>query len=97
MELKTALREITLPQGDFQVRLGSARISYTFSPDLQFSLLGQYDNLSESMGVNFRIKWTPQPGHDFFLVLNQGYDTTSEKIRPTLGDASIKGTWTLRF
>ena len=72
-------------------------MSYTFSPDLQLSLLGQYDNLSASLGANFRIKWTPEPGNDFYLVVNQGYDTTAQKIRPTQGDASIKGTWTLRF
>ena len=97
LEVRTGWRDIRLPGGDFKVYIDSARLSYTYSPDLQFSLLGQYDNLSESLGVNFRIKWSPQPGNDFYLVLNQGYDTTSEKIRPTQGDASIKGTWTLRF
>jgi len=91
------LRDIRLPEGDFQVRSGSARVSYTFTPDLQVSLLGQYDNLSESLGVNFRIKWTPTPGNDFYLVANQGYDTSLDQFRPTTGDISLKGTWTYRF
>ena len=41
--------------GDFRVRSGSARASYTFSPGLQLSLLGQYDNLSHQLGVSFRL------------------------------------------
>lgn len=95
--LNTGWRDIRLPSGEFQVRTGMARVSFTFSPDLQVSLLGQYDNLSESLGVNFRIKWTVRPGNDFFFVVNQGYDTTGDRFHPTTGDASAKGAWTYRF
>ena len=97
LSLSGLLRDFRLPQGDFQVRVGSARATYTFTPDLQLSLLGQYDNISESLGVNFRLKWTPQPGNDFYLVANQGYDTSLDRFRPTAGDISLKGTWTYRF
>jgi len=97
MTLGTGLRDIRLPEGAFQVRTGSARVSFTFNPDLQVTLLGQYDNISESLGVNFRIKWTPKPGNDFYFVLNQGYDTSEDNFRPTSGDISVKGTWTYRF
>ncbi|HWA27358.1 MAG TPA: DUF5916 domain-containing protein [Lacunisphaera sp.] len=90
-------RDIRLPQGDFSVRTGSLRASYTFTPDLQLSVFGQYDNISESLGVNFRIKWTPKPGNDFYLVLNQGYDTEGDSFRPTAGELSVKGNWTYRF
>jgi len=95
--LNTGLRDIRLPAGEFKVRTGSARVSYTFTPDLQVSLLGQYDNLSRSLGANFRIKWTVQPGNDVFFVVNQGYDTTADRFRPTTGDVSLKGAWTWRF
>jgi len=95
--LNTGLRDFRLAEGAFKVRTGSARASFTFSPDLQVSLLGQYDNISKSLGMNFRIKWTPKPGNDFYLVLNQGYDTSDEGYRPTAGDVSLKGTWTYRF
>jgi hypothetical protein len=95
--LSTGLRDYRLPQGEFMVRTGSARASFTFSPDLQVSLLGQYDNISESLGVNFRVKWTVRPGNDFFFVVNQGYDTSDERFRPTASDVSVKGSWTYRF
>ncbi|AOS43500.1 hypothetical protein Verru16b_00545 [Lacunisphaera limnophila] len=95
--LRQTYRDIRLPSGDFVVRTGSARVSYTFTPDLQLSLLGQFDNISDSLGVNFRIKWTPQPGNDLYLVVNQGYDTTEDHFRPTGNETSLKGAWTYRF
>jgi hypothetical protein len=79
------------------VRTGIGRLTYMCSPDLQFSLLGQYDNISKSLGMNFRIKWIMRPGNEFFFVVNQGYDTSLDGFRPTSGDVSVKGTWTYRF
>ncbi|MEZ5415580.1 MAG: DUF5916 domain-containing protein [Opitutaceae bacterium] len=94
---ESSLHDIRLPSGSFQVRTANLKVSYTFSPDLQLSLLGQYDNISNSLGANFRLKWSPKPGNDFYFVINQGYDTTGDSIRPTQGDVSLKGKWTFRF
>jgi hypothetical protein len=97
LALSAGLRDIRLPEGNFSVRTASGRIVYTFSPDLQVSLLGQYDNISDSLGVNFRIKWTVQPGNEVFLVCNEGYDTSLDRFRPVQSDVSLKGVWTYRF
>jgi hypothetical protein len=91
------LRDIRLPQGNFQVRIGQAKVVYTFSPDLQVGLLGQYDNFSKSLGVNFRVKWIVQPGNEVFFIVNQGYDTSLDRFRPTQNDTSMKAAWTFRF
>ena len=95
--LSYTLRQIRMPPGNFDVRIGEAKAVYTFSPDLQLSLLGQYDNLSNELGVNFRLKWIVQPGNEVFFIVNQGYDTTADNFRPTQNDASLKGAWTIRF
>lgn len=97
INLSQTLRDFRLPQGNFQVRSGSARVSYTFNPDVQLSLLGQYDNLSSQLGVNFRIKWIVQPGNEVFFIINQGYDTSLDRFRPTQNDTSMKAAWTFRF
>ncbi|MBS0662940.1 MAG: carbohydrate binding family 9 domain-containing protein [Verrucomicrobia bacterium] len=89
--------DIRLPGGHFPVRVSSTRFVYTHSPDLQFSLLGQYDNLSQSLGVNARIRWIVAPGDEFFLVVNQGYDAASDRLRPVENDTVLKGAWTYRF
>lgn len=94
---ESSLHDIRLPSGSFQVRTANLEVSCTFSPDLQLSLLGEYDNISNSLGANFRLKWSPKPGNDFYFVINQRYDTTGDSIRPTQGDISLKGKWTLRF
>ena len=91
------LQQAHLPSGNFAVRLGTAKIVYTYSPDLQISLFGQYDNLSNSLGVNFRVKWIVTPGDDVYFVVNQGYDTTDDRMRPLQNDTSLKGAWTIRF
>src|SRR5262249_47176752 len=91
------LRQIRLPQGGFDLRIGGAKAVYTFSPDLQLSLLAQYDNFSNELGANFRVKWTMRPGNELFFIVNQGYDTTADRFRPTQNDLSLKGAWTRRF
>ena len=94
---KFDLQSVHLPEGNFAVRLASARVAWLFSPDLQVSLLGQYDNFSDRLGANFRLKWIAQPGNEFYFIVNQGYDTTASRLRPTGNDTSLKGTWTYRF
>ena len=91
------LREIRLPHSEFDVCAASAKAVYTFSPDLQLSLLAQYDNFSEELGLNFRTKWTVQPGNEVFLIINQGYDVMDDHFRPTENETSLKGSWTYRF
>lgn len=91
------LQQVRLPQGDFDVRLASARLVCTVSPDLQFSVLGQFDNVSHSLGVNFRVKWIVRPGNEVFLVVNEGYDTSDDRFRPVQNDTSLKAAWTFRF
>lgn len=91
------LTRIRLPEGDFDVHVGAAKAVYTFSPDLQLSLFAQYDNLSAEVGVNFRLKWIVQPGNEVFFIVNQGYDTSLDRFRPTRNDTSLKAAWTFRF
>ena len=95
--LNWQVRQIRLPQGNFAVRIGSWNAVYTFTPDLQLSLLGQYDNFSDSLGVNFRLKWIVQPGNEVFFVVNQGYDTSLDRFRPAGNETSMKAAWTFRF
>ena len=97
LALNYNLRQIRMPPGNFDVRVGEAKAVYTFTPDLQVSLLAQFDNFSHELGTNFRVKWTVQPGNDIFFIVNQGYDTTTDNFRPTQNDTSLKGAWTVRF
>lgn len=38
----------------------------------------QYDNVSDSAALNSRLRWTPEPGKEVFLVINYGADIDEE-------------------
>jgi len=58
---------------DSEIEMISGTLKYSFTPDLIFSNLLQYDNVSESLGVNSRLQWEYKPGAKIFFVVNQGY------------------------
>ncbi len=62
-----------LPEGDFIARILTSNIDYSISPFLTFSNLIQYDNRSDNLGWQSRVRWTLQPGRDLFIVFNQGW------------------------
>ncbi|MCC5838657.1 MAG: carbohydrate binding family 9 domain-containing protein [Opitutales bacterium] len=82
-----------------RVRLGYAQTrvnlikfggNVQFSPTLIWSNLAQYDNISESIGFNSRLRWTYASGSDIFLVLNQGIDTSDDSWSFTRTEVSAK-------
>ncbi len=59
-----------LPADRFvQDRLG-VRLQLNVSPDLTVSSYVQYDNESDSIGSNTRLRWTFRPQGDLFIVYN---------------------------
>ncbi len=62
-----------LPEGDFITRIFTTNVAYSVSPSLSFSNLIQYDNRSRNLGWQSRMRWTLQPGRDFFIAFNQGW------------------------
>src|SRR6184192_3451618 len=58
------VREIQLREGDFEVNIASARVNLAFTPDLTWSTVVQYDNVSKQVGLNSRLRWTWRPGND---------------------------------
>ena len=75
-----SVNRIELPEGDFTATLGTARVTYTFTPRIFFSGLLQYNSSNESLGTNLRLRWEYQPGSELFVVYNDQRDTS---IQPT--------------
>jgi len=59
-----------LKEGNFTQRLLAYRLSVNFSPDLQLSGFLQYDNDSQTIGLNSKIRWIFSPLGDLFIVYN---------------------------
>jgi hypothetical protein len=92
--------EIELPQGNFETRLVRLGLDIVFSSTLSLVNLVQYDNVTETAGVNVRLHWIPVPGRELFFVINQGLFRDlllDEEFRTQRTDATVKMNYTFRF
>ena len=90
-----------LPQEDLEAVTGSLGLRVTPTTQLSFNGIAQYDNQSETIGLNFRIRYIIQSGSDLFLVLNKGFEREEEgdrrSFRTTKTEAVAKLGWTFQF
>ena len=90
-----------LPQEDFEVVTGSLGLRVTPTTHLSFNAIAQYDNQTETMGVNSRIRYIIKSGSDLFLVFNKGFERVENgdrrSFRTTKTDAVAKLGWTFQF
>ena len=91
-----SIDDIDLPDGDDLIHLLSARLSLLFTPDISWVTLVQFDNVSDSIGINSRFRWIIEDGRELFLVFNQGFDT-SDGVRAVRMESLVKLKWTFRF
>ena len=91
--------DINLPQGDFITRLSRVNMDVNFSSTLYWVSLIQYDNVSETIGVNTRLNWIPRAGQEGLIVFNHSFqDQDRDNVfRSELLDVSIKLNYTFRF
>ena len=91
--------EIDLPQGEFEIRLVRLRMDLIFSSKWSWVNLVQYDNVSETAGLNSRIEWIPAPGREGYIVLNHntGDPDRDDRFDPISSDLSVKFSYTFRF
>jgi hypothetical protein len=91
--------DIDLPYGDFVTRLVTVEFDVVFSSTLSWVNLVQYDNVSETMGLNMRLHWIPDPTREIYFVINhnlQDFDRDNS-FNSTFSDATIKANYTFRF
>ncbi|MGD0017209.1 MAG: DUF5916 domain-containing protein [Verrucomicrobiia bacterium] len=91
------LDEIRLREGSFNVRIVSAKLNLSFTPDLSWNTIVQYDNVSSEAGLNSRVRWTYHPGSDLFLVANQGWNFNQWRFQQLTSELVLKVGATFRF
>ncbi len=91
--------DIKLAQGDFRTRLITTGFDIVFSSTLSWVNLIQYDNVSETMGVNMRLHWIPEAGKEMFFVINQTLEDLDldDKFHSQFSDVTLKASYTFRF
>jgi hypothetical protein len=63
--------DIELPQGAFVTRLARLRGDIAFNATWYWQNYLQYDNVSETIGMNSILRWIPEAGREIVLVLNR--------------------------
>jgi hypothetical protein len=91
--------DVDLPQGSFVTRLVRAGIDFVFSSKLSWVNLIQYDNVTETAGINMRLHFIPQPGRDFFFVVNHNLEDLDrdDDFHTATADLTAKVSYTFRF
>ena len=90
--------EGSLPQGRFVTQLFSARVDYNASPNLTWSNLVQYDNITRILGFQSRFRWILKPGNDLFVVVIRGWFRRPDgDYLPSFDTGSAKVQYTIRL
>lgn len=91
------INSVRLPAGDFTTRLARLQMNMAFSTSVSWNNTIQYDNVSDSVGLNSRIRWELRPGDEVFFVLNQGFDAEDGRFRTLSTALTFKLGLTFRY
>jgi len=88
-----------LPGGDFDTFVVNSSVQWTPTTSLLLTGDLQYDNVSEEIGINGRLRWAVKPGSDVYFVVNQSLAKIGPERRyESAGrEAVAKVGWTWRF
>ena len=99
MGVEYEYNDIDLPNGQFVTRLMALNANVAFNVRWSWLNLIQYDNESESVGINSRLRWNPRAGQDLYIVINHGYsaEESFSRLRSEQSQYALKYTHTFRF
>ncbi len=89
--------DIDLKEGAFTTDLFRFEGNIDFTTSLFFSSLLQYDNLSDVLGLNTRLRWIITPGSDLYLVYNHNWIQENSRFNTFQRTAAVKVSYTHRF
>jgi hypothetical protein len=91
--------DVHLPQGDFITRLATLNVDVAFSTAWSWENFVQYDNVSDTVGLNSILRWIPKAGQETILAINsQREDFDGDgRFRSLTSDLTLKASYTFRF
>jgi hypothetical protein len=95
--------DIDLSGGDFISRLMTLRTDIAFNSSWSWNTLAQYDNETDELSVNSRLRWIPKGGQEMIFVVNHGIlvdepPPGSRRVWKSLeSDIVLKATYTFRY
>lgn len=90
---------VDLSGGDNVTRVIQLGADWSFTPEVSWRNLVQFDNESDNIGVQSRMRWILEPGRDLFVVGQYGWqrDPVSDSFTPTDQELIFKLNYTVRF
>lgn len=90
---------VDLVEGNFSTDLFRFEANIDFTNSLFFTTNIQFDNLSNLLGTNNRLRWIITPGSDLYLVYNHNWleDEQFDRFRTLNRSGAIKISYTHRF
>jgi hypothetical protein len=91
--------DIELPEGMFTTRLIQLRANVAFNVRWSWVNLLQYDNVSNTVGLNSRLRFNPRAGENLYIVLNHSSDAMASfsGLSSRASEFTIKYSRTFRF
>jgi hypothetical protein len=80
-----------LPEGDFSENVYQLKADIFLSPDLGLMNYIQYDDISNTLGWNARLRWQITPGNEVYLVYTRNWERVwdpQSRLMP-LGDRGV--------
>jgi hypothetical protein len=69
-EVQYRRNDVRLPQGEFEVNLGTLRVDYAISPRMTLRSLTQYNSSTKQLSTSLRFNYIYRPGSDLYIVYN---------------------------
>ncbi|MCZ6586283.1 MAG: hypothetical protein O6930_09730 [Gammaproteobacteria bacterium] len=91
--------DIELPVGEFTTRLIQLRVNVAFNVKWSWVNLLQYDNVSDTVGFNSRLRFNPRAGEDLYIVWNHNSDALASfsGLSSRESEITVKYSRTFRF
>jgi hypothetical protein len=91
--------DISFGETRFITRVVRLQLEAVFSSRLSWINLIQYDNVSETIGLNSRLHWIPEAGREAFLVLNHNVNDPdgNNTFHSSFNELTLKYSYTFRF
>ena len=97
LELGGKLTDAQLSSGDFDAFATFVNFKLAPSRKWSWNTLIQYDNLTEEVGLNSRLRYIVKPGNDLYVVFNKGFVSRDGRLQSYSTEAVAKFGWTVRF
>lgn len=79
------------------IHVGEVSVDFNITPDLQWTNLVQYDNVSDNMGINSRLRWIIRPETELFFAINHNVLADDDGLFRQNSDIIVKVGHTFRF